>query len=109
MAYPALVIALVFVYVVAALTAFAGFWLTAVLFVSDDNDATGTMTALLRRVAGRGPILIAVGVALGLVGNLAANHLPPAPASDMLSPSHPSDPCDLNDGLFGLCGAGQLR
>ncbi|OBA58882.1 hypothetical protein A5647_18980 [Mycobacterium sp. 1100029.7] len=102
-------LALVVVYVVAALTAFAGFWLTAVLFVSDDNDATGTMTALLRGVAGRGPILIAVGVGLGLIGNVAANHLPPAPAGNLVAPSHPSDPCDLNDGLFGLCGAGQLR
>lgn len=102
-------LALIAVYVVAACTALAGFWLTAVLFVGHDYDATGVVMTAVRKVAGRGPILIAAGVALGLLGNLAANHLPPAPASDLVAPSHPSDLCDLNDGLFGLCGAGQLR
>ncbi|SOX53443.1 hypothetical protein MAAFP003_2117 [Mycobacterium ahvazicum] len=102
-------LALIAVYVVAACTALAGFWLTAVLFVGHGYDATGVVMTAVRRVAGRGPLLIAAGVGLGLLGNLAANHLPPAPASDLVAPSHPSDLCDLNDGLFGLCGAGQLR
>ncbi|WAC89590.1 hypothetical protein [Mycobacterium sp. Aquia_213] len=102
-------IALIAVYVVGALTALAGFWLTAVLFVGHDYDRAGVIMTAARRVAGRGPILIAAGVALGLLGNLAANHLPPSPASDMVAPSHATDPCDLNDGLFGLCGAGQLH
>ncbi|CDO88219.1 hypothetical protein AWC29_21000 [Mycobacterium triplex] len=102
-------LAVIAVYVVAAGTALAGFWLTAVLFVGHDYDAAGVIMSAARRVAGRGPLLIAAGVALGLLGNLAANHLPPASASDLVAPSHPSDLCDLNDGLFGLCGAGQLR
>jgi hypothetical protein len=100
---------LIAVYVVAAVTALAGFWLTAVLFVGHANDSAGVIMTALRRVAGRGPILIAAGVALGLLGNLAANHLPRSPASEMVAPSNATDQCDLNDGLFGLCGAGQLH
>lgn len=102
-------IALIVVYLAAAFTALAGLWLTAVLFVGDDDDGAGVMMAALRRAAGRGPILVAAGVALGLLGNLAANHLPPLPASEMVAPSNATDLCDLNDGLFGLCGAGQLH
>ncbi|WP_025735916.1 hypothetical protein [Mycobacterium genavense] len=101
-------LAVIAVYVVAAGTALAGFWLTAVLFVGHDYDTAGVVMSAARRVAGRGPLRIAAGVALGLLGKLAANHLPPASASDLVAPS-PSDLCDLNDGLFGLCGAGQLR
>lgn len=100
---------LIAVYVVAAGTALAGFWLTAVLFVGHDYDATGVIMTAVRRVAGRGPMLIAAGVAMGLLGNLAANHLPPSSASDTVRPPHATDLCDLNDGLFGLCGVGQLR
>lgn len=102
-------LALIVVDVVAALTALAGIWLTAVLFVNDGDDGTGTITTLIRRVARRGPLLVVVGVALGLIGNIAANHLPPSSAYDMVAPSNATDLCDLNDGLFGLCGAGQLH
>jgi hypothetical protein len=102
-------IALIVVYLAAAFTALAGLWLTAVLFVSDDDDGAGVIMNAVRRAAGRGPILVAIGVALGLLGNLAANHLPPLPASDLVAPSSATDECELNDGLFGLCGAGQLH
>jgi hypothetical protein len=102
-------IALIVVYVMAAFSALAGLWLTAVLFVGDDSDGAGIITTAIRRAAPRGPILIAVGVALGLLGNVSANHLPASPASDMVAPSNATDLCDNNDGLFGLCGAGQLR
>jgi hypothetical protein len=102
-------IALIVVYVVAALCALVGFWLTAALFTHDDNDAGRTHPASGRWAARRGPILIAAGVALGGIGNFSANHLPPSPVSDEVAPSNPTDPCDNNDGLFGLCGAGQLR
>jgi hypothetical protein len=46
---------------------------------------------------------------LGLIGNISSNHLPPASASDMVTQSSVTDLCDNNDGLFGLCGAGQLQ
>jgi hypothetical protein len=100
-------LALIVVYVVAAFSALAGIGFTAQLFIGDD-DGTGTHTALSRRAARRGPILVAVGVALGLIANTAAGHLPPSSASDLVAPPSMTDQCDNNDGLFGLCGAGQL-
>jgi hypothetical protein len=102
-------IALNVVYVVAALSALIGIWLTVQLFIRVDNDATDTTTTPSRWAARRGPILISVGVALGLIGNVSANHLPPPPASGSVAPSSVTDMCDNNDGLFGLCGAGQLH
>ncbi|MCV7428194.1 hypothetical protein [Mycobacterium montefiorense] len=102
-------VALIVVHAVAALSALAGMWLTAAFFVSHDNDGTGAITKHIRRAAPRGPILVAVGVGLGFIGNIAANHLPVSPASGIVAPSNATDLCDLNDGLFGLCGAGQLH
>jgi len=104
-------IALVVAYAVAVLCALAGIWLTVELFIKNDNDETGTSTTTTpsRWAARRGPILISVGVALGLIANISANHLPPAPASGVVAPSNATDLCDNNDGLFGLCGAGQLH
>lgn len=101
-------LALIVVYVVAAFSALAGIGFTAQLFIGDDDDATGSHTALSRRAARRGPVLVAVGVALGLIANTAAGHLPPSSASDLMAPPSMTDQCDNNDGLFGLCGAGQL-
>ncbi|WP_145958455.1 hypothetical protein [Mycobacterium shigaense] len=100
-------LALIAVYVVAAFSALAGIGFTVQLFISDDPAETGT--ALSRRADRRGPILVAVGIGLGLIANTAAGHLPPSSASDLVAPSSMTDQCDNNDGLFGLCGAGQLN
>lgn len=102
-------LALIVVYAVAALSAFAGIWFTVQLFIRDDHDGAGTIAPPGRWAARRGPILVSVGVALGLIGNISANHLPPSSASDLVAPSSVTDMCDNNDGLFGLCGAGQLH
>jgi hypothetical protein len=102
-------IALTGVYVVAAFSALTGIWLTARWVVSVDKDGPATIVAPRRWEARWGPILIAVGCALGLVGNFTTIYLPPSPASDLVAPSSVTDECDNNDGLFGLCGAGQLH
>jgi hypothetical protein len=102
-------IAVIVVHVVAALATLTGFWLTARFFIGNDSDGTATIATRGRWAARGGPILIAVGVGLGFIGNIAGSHLPASPASDMVAPSNPADRCDDNDGLFGLCGAGQLR
>jgi hypothetical protein len=96
-------IVLIAVYFAAAAAALAGIWLTAREFVRD--------TAAIRPgrwAARRGPLLVAVGVVLGLVGNMSATHLP-ASSTPFVAPSSSTDGCDNNDGLFGLCGAGQLN
>ncbi|SPM37227.1 hypothetical protein BN1232_02391, partial [Mycobacterium rhizamassiliense] len=93
-------LALIVVYVVAAFSALAGLGFTVQLFIRDEHQATGTA---------RGPILIAVGVGLGLMANIVTVHLPPSSASDLVAPPSMTDQCDNNDGLFGLCGAGQLH
>lgn len=102
-------LALIVVYVVAAFSALAGIGFTVQLFIRDDHDGTTTRTALGRREARRGPILVAVGVGLGLIANVVTVHLPPSSASDLVAPPSMTDQCDNNDGLFGLCGAGQLH
>ncbi|BBX60955.1 hypothetical protein MSAS_01290 [Mycobacterium saskatchewanense] len=102
-------LALIVVNVMAALSALTGFWLTARYFISDDKDGTGAITTRGPWAARRGPILVAVGIGLGFLANFAQNHIPPSPASDVVVPSNATDLCDNNDGLFGLCGAGQLH
>jgi hypothetical protein len=78
-------IVLIAVYFAGAIAALAGIWLTANGFVRD--------TAVIRPgpwAARRGPLLVAVGVALGLIGNVSATHLPPSSAP-IVAPSSPTD------------------
>lgn len=56
------------------------------LFVNDGDDGTGTATTLIRGVARAS-----------------------SSGYDMVAPSNEADLCDINDGLFGLCGARQLH
>jgi hypothetical protein len=100
---PVAYIVLTAAYFVAAIAALAGIWLTAREFVRDP-----AVIRPGRWTARRGPLLIAVGIALGLIGNMSATHLPLSSAPFM-APSSSTDGCDNNDGLFGLCGAGQLN
>jgi hypothetical protein len=100
-------IVLIAVYFAAAVAALAGIWLTVREFVRE-NDGSGALSRPGRWAARRGPLLIAVGVALGLIGNMSATHLP-ASSAPFVAPSSSTDGCDNNDGLFGLCGAGQLN
>jgi hypothetical protein len=97
---------LIVVYFAAAISELFGICLTVQLFLRNDNDGTAVVITHRRWAARRGPILIAVGVVLGLIGNFSAMHMSPMPSAP-LPPSSATDGCDNNDGLFGLCGAGQ--
>lgn len=99
---------LIVVYLAAAVIEFVGICFTVRLFLRSFDDGTAAV-ARHPSVARRGPILIAVGVALGLIGNFSAGHLPPPSSATIPVPSSSTDGCDNNDGLFGLCGAGQLH
>lgn len=101
-------IVLITVYFAAAIAALAGIWLTVREFVRDNSEESDNLVRPGRWAARRGPLLVAVGVALGLLGNMSATHLP-ASSAPFVEPSSSTDGCDNNDGLFGLCGAGQLN
>jgi hypothetical protein len=100
---------LIVVYFVGAVSAFIGIWLSVQQLLKTDDDGTAALLTSGWWTARMGPILIAVGVLLGLVGNFCALHIEPSSSSPFPAPSSSTDGCELNDGLFGLCGAGQLH
>ena len=58
------------IYVIACLLELLGIKLTVSVFVRDRNDGTFVIDATEGWQAARGPILIALGVIVGLIGNV---------------------------------------
>jgi hypothetical protein len=102
-------LALIVVYFVGAVSAFIGIWLSVQQLLKTEDEGTAAALPPDRWTARIGPILIAAGVLLGLLGNFCALHIEPSSSSPFPAPSSSTDGCELNDGLFGLCGAGQLH
>jgi hypothetical protein len=70
---------LIIVYIVGAAFEIAGLFLTAQSFLWDKGNGTAEWVAPEGWKKIRGPVLIAVGIVIGLIGNVASLYLGSAP------------------------------